>query len=175
MPKEKNPFTTAFEELSGTDLKGKEKIEKFKELARLKKGMSSDEPRSNVGDYDESKYSERRKKFINLARKKGLTSAEDVEKAEGIKKEARREKYKAAKAIGKTGLKAIPGVGTAIAILEPTELGAAERPLSDEQMSEINQMEEYGEKEDSFKKGGRVKKFKGGLIRGIPKIAMRGY
>ena len=174
MPKEKNPFTTAFEELSGTDLKGKEKTEKFKELARLKKGMSSDEPRSNVGDYDESKYSERRKKFINLARRKGLTSAEDVEKAEGIKKEARKEKYKAAKAIGKTGLKSIPGIGTAMAILEPTELGAAERPLSDEQMSEINQMEEYGEKEE-YKKGGRVKKFKGGLIRGIPKIAMRGY
>ena len=179
MPKEKNPFTTAFEELSGTDLKGKEKTEKFKELARLKKGMSSDEPRSNVGDYDESKYSERRKKFINLARRKGLTSAEDVEKADTIKKEARKAAYKAAKEIGKTGLKtglkAIPIIGPIVGALEPTELGAAERPLSDEQMSEINQMEEYGEKEDSFKKGGRVKKFKGGLIRGIPKIAMRGY
>ena len=174
MPKEKNPFTTAFEELSGTDLKGKEKTEKFKELARLKKGMSSDEPRSNVGDYDESKYSERRKKFINLARRKGLTSAEDVEKADTIKKEARREKYKSSKA-GKLVSKFIPGVGIASSIFGADELGAGERPLSDEQMSEINQMEEYGEKEDSFKKGGRVKKFKGGLIRGIPKIAMRGY
>ena len=53
-------------------------------------------------------------------------------------------------------------------ILDPTELGAAERPLSDEQMSEINQMEEY-------KKGGRVKKAKGGLIKGFSKVAKRGY
>jgi hypothetical protein len=42
-------------------------------------------------------------------------------------------------------------------------------------------MEEYGEKEDSdsdeksFKKGGRVKKAKGGLIKGFPKVAIRGY
>jgi len=35
-------------------------------------------------------------------------------------------------------------------------------------MSEINQMEEY-------KKGGRVKKAKGGLIKGFPKVAKRGY
>ena len=76
---------------------------------------------------------------------------------------------------GKLGSKFIPGVGIASSIFGADELGAGERPLSDEQMSEINQMEEYGEKEDSFKKGGRVKKFKGGLIRGIPKIAMRGY
>ena len=173
MPKEKNPFTTAFEELSGTDLKGKEKTEKFKELARLKKGMSSDEPRSNIGEYDESKYNPRRKKFIEMARRRGLTSEADMEKAEGIKKEARREKYKAAKAIGKKGLKAIPGVGTAIAILEPTEVGAAER-MSDELKSELNQMEEYGEKEE-YKKGGRVKKAKGGLMRGMPRIAKRGW
>ncbi len=169
---EKNPFTKAFELLSDTELTGKEKTEKFKELARLKKGMSSDEPRSNVGDYDESKYSEKRKKFINLARRKGLTSAEDMEKAADIKKEARRAAYKTAKGIGegvvKKGAKAIPIIGPIIGALEPTEVGSAERPLSDEQMSEINQMEEY-------KKGGRVKKYKGGLMRGIPKIAMRGY
>jgi len=30
-------------------------------------------------------------------------------------------------------------------------------------------------KETEYKKGGRVKKNKGGLIRGIPKLAMRGY
>ena len=30
-------------------------------------------------------------------------------------------------------------------------------------------------KETEYKKGGRVKKSKGGLIRGIPKLAMRGY
>jgi len=158
---EKNPFTTAFEELSKTELTGKEKTEKFKELARLKKGMSSDEPRSNVGDYDESKYSEKRKKFINLARRKGLTSAEDMEKAAGIKKAARRASYL------KKGLKAIPGVGVAMEILEPTELGASER-MSDELKSELNQMEEY-------KKGGRVKKAKGGLMRGMPKVAKRGW
>ena len=76
---------------------------------------------------------------------------------------------------GKLGSKFIPGVGIASSIFGADELGAAERPLSEEQMSEINQMEEYGEKEDSYKKGGRVKKAKGGLIRGFPKIAKRGY
>ena len=76
---------------------------------------------------------------------------------------------------GKLGSKFIPGVGIASSIFGADELGAAERPLSDEQMSEINQMEEYGEKEDSYKKGGRVKKAKGGLIKGFPKVAKRGY
>jgi len=76
---------------------------------------------------------------------------------------------------GKLGSKFIPGVGIASSIFGADELGAAERPLSDEQMSEINQMEEYGEKEDSYKKGGRVKKAKGGLIKGFPKVAIRGY
>ena len=80
---------------------------------------------------------------------------------------AKKASEKIAKA-AKKGLKAIPGVGVAMDILDPTELGAAERPLSDEQMSEINQMEEY-------KKGGRVKKAKGGLIKGFPKVAKRGY
>jgi len=76
---------------------------------------------------------------------------------------------------GKLGSKFIPGVGIASSIFGADELGAGERPLSDEQMSEINQMEEYGEKEDSYKKGGRVKKAKGGLIKGFPKVAIRGY
>ena len=76
---------------------------------------------------------------------------------------------------GKLGSKFIPGVGIASSIFGADELGAAERPLSDEQMSEINQMEEYGEKEDSYKKGGRVKKAKGGLIKGFPKVAKSGY
>ena len=76
---------------------------------------------------------------------------------------------------GKLGSKFIPGVGIASSIFGADELGAAERPLSEEQMSEINQMEEYGEKEDSYKKGGRVKKAKGGLIKGFPKVAKRGY
>ena len=163
MPKEKNPFA----KLSKADLTGEEKTEKFKELARALKSKTSDEPRSNVGEYDESKYSEKRKKFIAMARNRGLTSAADMEKAEGIKKAARRAAYAAKKGLT-TGLKAIPGIGTAMAILEPTEVGAAERPLSDEQMSEINQMEEY-------KKGGRVKKAKGGLMRGMPRIAKRGW
>ena len=163
MPKEKSSWTKAFAEMSKSDLTGKEKTEKFKELYRLKKQMSSDEPRSNLGEYDESKYSEKRKKFIDLARKKGLTSEADMEKAAGIKSAARKAAYAA-----KKGLKAIPGIGIAAEILDSTEVGAAERPLSDEQKSEINQMEEY-------KKGGRVKKAKGGLIRGFPKIAKRGY
>ena len=49
--------------------------------------------------------------------------------------------------------------------------------MSDELKSELNQMEEYGEKEEdnSYKKGGRVKKAKGGLMRGMPKIAKRGW
>ena len=159
MPKEKNPFA----KLSKADLTGEEKTEKFKELARALKSKTPDEPRSNVGEYDESKYSDKRKKFIAMARKRGLTSAADMEKAEGIKKAARKAAYAA-----KKGLKAIPGIGTAMTILEPTEVGAAERPLSDEQKSEINQMEEY-------KKGGRVKKAKGGLMRGMPRIAQRGW
>ena len=159
MPKEKNPFA----KLSKADLTGEEKTEKFKELARALKSKTSDEPRSNVGEYDESKYSEKRKKFIAMARRRGLTSEADMEKAAGIKSAARKAAYAA-----KKGLKAIPGIGIAAEILDPTELGAAERPLSDEQMSEINQMEEY-------KKGGRVKKAKGGLIKGFPKVAKRGY
>jgi hypothetical protein len=158
MPKEKNPFA----KLSKIDLTGEEKTEKFKELARALKSKTSDEPRSNVGQYDESKYNPTRKKYIDFARKRGLTSAADMEKAEGIKKAARRAAYAA-----KKGLKAIPGVGVAMEILDPTEVGAAER-MSDELKSELNQMEEY-------KKGGRVKKAKGGLIRGMPRVAKRGW
>jgi hypothetical protein len=75
---------------------------------------------------------------------------------------------------GKLTSKLLPGIGTASAIFGADEVGAAER-MSDELKSELNQMEEYGEKEDSYKKGGRVKKAKGGLIRGFPKIAKRGY
>ena len=81
---------------------------------------------------------------------------------------------------GKLGSKFIPGVGIASSIFGADELGASER-MSDELKSGLNQMEEYGEKEDSdseeksFKKGGRVKKAKGGLIKGFPKVAKRGY
>ena len=167
MPKEKNPFA----KLSKADLTGEEKTEKFKELARALRDKT-DEPRSNVGEYDESKYSPTRKKYIGFARKRGSTSAADMEKAEGIKKAARRAAYAAKKGLT-TGLKAIPGIGTAMTILEPTEVGAAER-MSDELKSELNQMEEYGEKEE-YKKGGRVKKAKGGLMRGMPRIAKRGW
>jgi hypothetical protein len=165
MPKEKNPFA----KLSKLDLTGEEKTEKFKELARALKNKASDEPRSNVGEYDESKYNPTRKKYIAMARRRGSTSAADMEKAADIKKAARRAAY----AIGKTGAKIITGGGILTELLDPTELGAAER-MSDELKSELNQMEEYGEKEE-YKKGGRVKKNKGGLIRGIPKIALRGY
>ena len=162
MPKEKNPFA----KLSKADLTGEEKTEKFKELARALRDKTSDEPRSNVGQYDESKYNPTRKRFIEMARKRGLTSAADMEKAEGIKKAARKAAYAAKKGLT-TGLKAVPGIGTAMAILEPTEVGAAER-MSDELKSELNQMEEY-------KKGGRVKKAKGGLMKGMPRIAKRGW
>ena len=164
MPKEKNPFA----KLSKADLTGEEKTEKFKELARALKSKTSDEPRSNVGEYDESKYSDKRKKFIAMARRKGLTSAADMEKAAGIKSAARKAAYAA-----KKGLKAFPGIGIAAEILDPTEVGAAER-MSDELKSELNQMEEYGEKEE-YKKGGRVKKAKGGLMRGMPRVAKRGW
>jgi len=163
MPKEKNPFA----KLSKADLTGEEKTEKFKELARALRDKT-DEPRSNVGQYDESKYNPTRKRFIEMARRRGLTSAADMEKAEGIKKAARRAAYAA-----KKGLKVIPGVGTAMTILEPTEVGAAER-MSDELKSGLSQMEEYGEKEE-YKKGGRVKKAKGGLMKGMPKLALRGW
>jgi len=156
MPKEKNPFA----KLSKADLTGEEKTEKFKELARALRDKT-DEPRSNVGKYDESKYNPTRKRFIQMARRRGLTSAADMEKAEGIKKAARRAAYAA-----KKGLKMVPGVGVAMEILEPTEVGSAEVPYVPEDISS---------EEGSFKKGGRVKKFKGGLMRGIPKIAMRGY
>jgi hypothetical protein len=81
MPKEKNPFA----KLSKIDLTGEEKTEKFKELARALKSKTSDEPRSNVGEYDESKYSEKRKKFIAMARRRGLTSEADMEKQRVLK------------------------------------------------------------------------------------------
>ena len=42
------------------------------------------------------------------------------------------------------------------------------------EVGEINAGEVFT-KETEYKKGGRVKKNKGGLIRGIPKLAMRGY
>ena len=113
-----------------------------------------DEPRTNTGKYDESKYSAKRKAFINMARRKGLTSEADMEKAADIKRAARRAAYAEASKKGlKTGLKAIPGVGIAIELLDPTELGAAER-MSDELKSELNQMEEY-------KKGGLVSRGQG--------------
>jgi len=150
---EKNPFA----KLSKSNLTGEEKTEKFKELARALKSKTSDEPRSNVGEYDESKYDPKRKKFIAKARRAGLTSEEDIEKQKNIKKATR---------MAKKGLKAIPGVGVVMEILDPTEVGSAEVPYVPEDISS---------EEGSFKKGGRVKKFKGGLMRGIPKIAMRGY
>jgi hypothetical protein len=78
---------------------------------------------------------------------------------------------------GKLGSKLLPGIGTASAIFGADEVGAAER-MSDELKSELNQMEEYGDSDSensSYKKGGRVKKAKGGLIKGFPKIAKRGY
>ena len=170
MPKEKNPFA----KLSKADLTGEEKTEKFKELARALRDKTSDEPRSNVGQYDESKYNPTRKRFIQMARRRGLTSAADMEKAADIKRAARRATYAEAGKKGlKTGLKAVPGLGIAMELFDPTELGSAER-MSDELKSGLSQMEEYGEKEE-YKKGGRVKKAKGGLMKGMPRIAKRGW
>ena len=114
-----------------------------------------DEPRTNTGKYDESKYSAKRKSFINMARRKGLTSEADMEKAAEIKRAARRATYAAGK---KGALRAVPGVGLAMDLLDPTELGAAERPLSDETMAEINQMEPY-------RKGGLVHRGQGKVMR----------
>ena len=117
-----------------------------------------DERRTNTGKYDESKYSAKRKAFINMARRKGLTSEADMEKAADIKRAARRAAYAEAGKKGlKTGLKSIPGVGIAMELLDPTELGAAER-MSDELKSELNQMEEY-------KKGGLVGRGQGKAIK----------
>jgi hypothetical protein len=140
-----------------------------------------------------AKQGGKRKDFVKLAFEEGLTKKEkpaSVKKdnlatkafakassldIEGEKKTDIYKNLNKLNKAGKLGSKLIPGVGTASAIFGADELGAAERPLSDEQMSEINQMEEYGEKEDSYKKGGRVKKAKGGLIKGFPKVAKRGY
>ena len=121
-------------------------------------GILKDERRTNTGKYDESKYSAKRKAFINMARRKGLTSEADMEKAADIKRAARRAAYAEASKKGlKTGLKAIPGVGIAMDLLDPTELGAAER-MSDELKSDLNQMEEY-------KKGGLVGRGQGKAIK----------
>jgi len=114
-----------------------------------------EEPRTNTGKYDESKYSPTRKKYIAMARRRGSTSAADVEKAAEIKRAARRATYAAGK---KGALRAIPGVGLAVDLLDPTELGAAEIPLSDETMAEINQMEPY-------RKGGLVHRGQGKVMR----------
>ena len=139
-----------------------------------------------------AKQGGKRKDFVKLAFDEGLTKKQTpapVKKENlatkafakasslDIDGEKKTEIFKNLNKLNKLGklTKAIPVIGPIVGALEPTELGAAERPLSDEQMSEINQMEEYGEKEDSYKKGGRVKKAKGGLIKGFPKVAKRGY
>jgi hypothetical protein len=139
-----------------------------------------------------AKQGGKRKDFVKLAFDEGLTKKQTpapVKKENlatkafakasslDIDGEKKTEIFKNLNKLNKLGklTKAIPVIGPIVGALEPTELGAAERPPSDEQMSEINQMEEYGEKEDSYKKGGRVKKAKGGLIKGFPKVAKRGY
>ena len=76
-----------------------------------------------------------------------------MEKAANIKKAARRAAY----AASKTGAKILTGGGILTELLDPTELGAAER-MSDELKSELNQMEEY-------KKGGIVGRGQGRAIR----------
>jgi hypothetical protein len=132
-----------------------------------------------------------RKEFVKLAFKEGLTKKETpapVKKEnlatksfakassldiDGKKKTEIFKNLNKLNKAGKLGSKLIPGIGTASAIFGADELGASER-MSDELKSELSQMEEYGEKEE-YKKGGRVKKAKGGLIKGFPKVAIRGY
>ena len=144
MADEKNPWTTAFEETA-------------REKKRMQ-GSDIDKPRSNEGKYNESEYHPNRKKRIALARKLGSTSAADMEKAAEIKRAARRAAY----AAGKKGLKAVPGLGIAMELLDPTEANAGEneflRNRDDELKSELNQMEEY-------KKGGIVGRGQGRAIR----------
>ena len=136
-----------------------------------------------------------RKDFVKLAFEEGLTKKETpapVKKGnlatksfakassldiDGEKKTEIFKNLNKLNKAGKLGSKLVPGVGTASAIFGADEVGAAER-MSDELKSELNQMEEYGDSDSensSYKKGGRVKKAKGGLIRGFPKIAKRGY
>ena len=66
---------------------------------------------------------------------------------------------------------------------DPEAIKKAKKELEDiraskkkypKEVGEINTGEEFV-KETEYKKGGRVKKNKGGLIRGIPKLAMKGY
>ena len=66
---------------------------------------------------------------------------------------------------------------------DPEAIKKAKKELEDiraskkkypKEVGEINTEEEFV-KETEYKKGGRVKKNKGGLIRGIPKLAKRGY
>jgi hypothetical protein len=142
-----------------------------------------------------AKQGGKRKDFVKLAFEEGLTKKEkpaSVKKdnlatkafakassldIEGEKKTDIYKNLNKLNKAGKLGSKLIPGVGTASAIFGADELGASER-MSDELKSELNQMEEYGDSDSensSYKKGGRVKKAKGGLIRGMPKIALRGY
>ena len=139
MADEKNPWTTAFEETA-------------REKKRMQ-GSDIEKPRSNEGKYYEPGYHPNRKKRIDLARRLGSTSAADMEKAAEIKRAARRAAY----AAGKKGAKIITGGGILTELLDPTELGAAER-MSDELKSELNQMEEY-------KKGGIVGRGQGRAIR----------
>jgi hypothetical protein len=71
----KSQWSKAFAEIAKQDdITGKDKTEKFKELARLKNSMSSNEPRTN--DVNKS-TSPTRQAFIDLARERGVTSAVD--------------------------------------------------------------------------------------------------
>ena len=66
---------------------------------------------------------------------------------------------------------------------DPEAIKKAKKELEDIRANKKKYPKEVGEadagevftKETEYKKGGRVKKNKGGLIRGIPKLAMRGY
>ena len=80
---------------------------------------------------------------------------------------------------GKLGSKLIPGVGIASTIFGADDANSAEVGMKKEDFDKLRGVtsseEDITSEEGSFKKGGRVKKAKGGLIRGFPKIAKRGY
>ena len=80
---------------------------------------------------------------------------------------------------GKLGSKFIPGVGIASSIFGADDANSAEVGMKKEDFDRLRGVnsseEDITSEEGSFKKGGRVKKAKGGLIKGFPKVAKRGY
>jgi hypothetical protein len=136
-----------------------------------------------------------RKDYVKLAFEEGLTDKETpapvkrdnlatkaFAKASSLDIEGERKTdiFKNLNKLNKAGklTKAIPGVGIISSIFDADEANAAEVGMKKEDFDRLrgvnNSEEDITSEEGSFKKGGRVKKAKGGLIRGFPKIAKRG-